>query len=252
MLIIGAGQAGASAACALRQLGFEGLITLVGEEDVAPYERPPLSKAVLLDPAREAEAFLHPSPLRRAWHYPAAWRQGAVELDPGRHRAVLAGGRALGYSKCLLATGGRARELTGHPSGRSERPHYIRTLADAQRLRAQLHALAASPAAADVQLLVLGAGFLGLEFASTALQLGVKAVVVEPGAVLLARAVPPGFSDWLARAIQGTGVDLRLGVGCDALGGLRAGMQASLTDGHGSPPPVSWLRLAKGQHRAGQ
>ncbi|MNZ92108.1 Anthranilate 1,2-dioxygenase system ferredoxin--NAD(+) reductase component [compost metagenome] len=152
-------------------------------------------------------------------------------LDPKNHCATLTDGSVLNYSKCLLATGGRVRELPQHPVGRSPALHYIRTLADAKALRTQLHGLAAGSTAQDTPLLVLGAGFLGLEVASTALQLGLKSVVVEPGAQLLARAAPPAFSSWLAQVVQAKGVDLRMGVGCNGLEEHALGMHAQLSDG---------------------
>jgi len=230
VLIIGAGQAGATAANALRQFGFDWPITLVGDEDVAPYERPPLSKAVLLEPNKEEGISIYSST-----HYSdndIAMKLGVkvVKLEPQNHRAILTDGQVLGYSKCLLATGGRARELPGHPAGSTSNLHYIRTLSDAHALRAKLHLLSKGAASSDVQLLILGAGFLGLEVASTALQLGVKATVIEPSRALLARAMPPELSQWLAHLVRVMGVDLRLGVSCSELKEVAEGVRVQLSD----------------------
>ncbi|MFU1913434.1 NAD(P)/FAD-dependent oxidoreductase [Bordetella avium] len=231
VLIIGAGQAGATAANALRQFGFEGSITLIGDEDAAPYERPPLSKAVLLDPAKEAEIAIHSGTHYKDHNIAVQLGVKVAKLEPQHHRAVLTDGQVLEYSRCLLATGGRVRELPGHPAGATPNLHYLRTLSDAHALREKLHALAAGSVSQDVQLLVLGAGFLGLEVASTALQLGVKATVIEPGSTLLARAIPPELSQWLAGIVRAKGVDLRLGVGCGELEEVAQGVRAQLSDG---------------------
>jgi len=135
------------------------------------------------------------------------------------------------YEKCLLATGGRVRELDGYPAACSQKLHYVRTLADARALRTQLHGLAKVAGRRDVRLLVVGAGFLGLELASTALQLGVSATVLETGTRLLTRTAPPEFSDWLVCFMRARGIDLRLGVGCGEIREHAQGMCVQLSDG---------------------
>jgi len=231
ILIVGAGQAGATAASALRKLGYDGALILVGDEDHAPYERPPLSKTALLEADKDAQIAIH-----QAGHYEDSridLRLGVrvARIDPPNHRVLLGDGSVLPYAQCLLATGGRARELPGHPAGSTPGLHYVRTLADARALRAQLHALRASPQATDTPLVILGAGFLGLEVASTALSLGIQPLVIEPGPRLLARAAPQGFSEWLQRVAHAQGVQLRLGVGCNELRALADGLELRLTDG---------------------
>ncbi len=245
ILIIGAGQAGAMAASALRQFGFEGAITLVGDEDAAPYERPPLSKAVLLETGSEDAIHIHPGAHYGEHRITTRLGVKVGRLDPQNHCAMLTDGSVLRYSQCLLATGGRVRELPQHPVGRSPRLHYIRTLADAKALRTQLHGLAAGSTAQDTPLLVLGAGFLGLEVASTALQLGVPSVVLEPGNRLLARATPPDFSCWLAHLVKAKGVDLRMGVACNGLQEDAQGMHAQLSEG--APLSAACVVAAVGQ-----
>jgi 3-phenylpropionate/trans-cinnamate dioxygenase ferredoxin reductase subunit len=187
-LIIGAGQAGARAAEALRTHGYEGRIVLVGDERHAPYERPPLSKDVLT--AKEDDdcfsGWVHPIELydeaRIEW-----LNDRVLRLDTQSHVATLERGGELRYDHCLLTTGGRARQLPGAPEG----PHkfYLRTLDDAMRLRARL-ATAQSVA-------VIGGGFLGLEFAASARTRGLDVSVFETASRLLSRALPPIFSERL-------------------------------------------------------
>ena len=132
-----------------------------------------------------------------------------VRIDAGRRIARLADGRDLPYSRCLLATGGRARELPGLPRG-TPGVHYIRTLDDAAALRAGL--------APQTRVAVIGGGFLGLEVASTARALGAEVTVLESAPRLLERVLPEALSDWLAERARHAGVDLRLGAriaGCD-------------------------------------
>jgi len=197
VLIIGAGQAGARAAEALRTYGFEGRIVLAGDERHAPYERPPLSKDVLLaqDDDDCFKGWVHTAEL-----YDTArieWLDDRVlRLDTQRHVATLARGGELRYDHCLLTTGGRARRLADVPEG----PHtfYLRTLDDAMRLRSRL-ATAHSAA-------VIGGGFLGLEFAASARTRGLDVSVFESAASLLSRALPPIFSERLRAKHEAHGV----------------------------------------------
>ena len=135
ILIIGAGQAGAVAAATLRELGHEGAITLVGQEAHAPYERPPLSKDALQTADAHGRTSVHPEDFYERQRITLLTGTEVVRIDAGRRIARLADGRDLPYSRCLLATGGRARELPGLPRG-TPGVHYIRTLDDAAALRA--------------------------------------------------------------------------------------------------------------------
>ncbi|AQH04394.1 pyridine nucleotide-disulfide oxidoreductase (plasmid) [Burkholderia sp. KK1] len=197
VLIIGAGQAGARAAEALRTHGFEGRIVLVGDERHAPYERPPLSKDVLVAQDDEDcfDGWVHAAALyadaRIEWS-----NDRVLALDTQRHIATLERGGELRFDHCLLTTGGRARRLPNAPEG----PHtyYLRTLDDAMRLRARL-ATARSVA-------VIGGGFLGLEFASSARTRGLDVSVFESASSLLSRALPPMFSERLRMKHETHGV----------------------------------------------
>ncbi|WP_313388569.1 FAD-dependent oxidoreductase, partial [Achromobacter aegrifaciens] len=126
ILIIGAGQTGAMAAATLRGLGHAGPITLIGQETHAPYERPPLSKDVLQSPGAHGQTAVHPQDFYAQQGVTLLTGMQALRIDAANRLVELADGRSLPYSRCLLATGGRARELPSLPRG-TPGVHYIRT-----------------------------------------------------------------------------------------------------------------------------
>ena len=194
VLIVGAGLGGARCAEALRAGGYDGPLTLVGEEPTAPYERPALSKELLAGERPADDLLLRPT----AW-----WDEHGIDLRLGRRvdaveperRRVWAGGRELAYETLVLATGARARPLGAAAT--------LRTLADALRLR---EALAARP-----RLAVIGAGFLGAEVASTATSLGVEVTLADVEPLPLSRVAGPEVGELLAERYREAGVRLRLG-----------------------------------------
>lgn len=201
IVILGAGQAAAVAARTLREHGWQGPIKMLGRERHRPYERPALSKAVL----RSSEK-LELDVLRGE-----DWDRAAIDFQPGTdvialypalRQVRLADGRVMAYDKCLLATGGEAITFPNLPRSHA-RIHYLRTLDDAQRLR---RALASRPA-----VVVLGAGFLGLEVAHSCLAAGASVRVIERATSLLDRFLPPEASQWLAGQLQEAGASLHLG-----------------------------------------
>lgn len=222
IVIVGAGQAGARAALALRDAGFAGAITLLGEEACAPYERPALSKAYLCGQ----------SPFEKlVCLTPELAAQKRITLRPG-HRAVsieraakklrLENGALLAYDHLILATGGQARTLPGASVDRA-RTHLIRSREDADALGRALQAAKS--------LLVIGGGWLGLEVAATARKLGLVVDVVEGAERLCARAAPPELSDYLADLHAAEGVSLHLGQSVAAFTQSEAGVSALLTNG---------------------
>ncbi len=197
ILIVGAGQAGGRAAEALRARGFGGRIVLAGDEPARPYERPPLSKAVLLagDDADCFTGWLHPASFYQDARI--EWRDDCVErLDLANRVAAFRDGPPIRFDQCLLTTGGRARHWPGLQGGRHV--YALRTLADAMRLRERL-ATAKSVA-------VIGGGFLGLEFAASARQRGLDVTIFESASRLLARAVPAAFAARLRDKHESHGV----------------------------------------------
>ncbi|SOE96644.1 3-phenylpropionate/trans-cinnamate dioxygenase ferredoxin reductase subunit [Burkholderia sp. D7] len=202
ILIIGAGQAGGRAAETLRAQGFDGSVVLAGDEQHRPYERPALSKTVLTadDDNDCFSAWLHSSDFYET--NKIDWIADSVELLDVRHRtATLQSGRSIGFDKCLITTGGRARRLPGTPDSRHV--FTLRTLQDAMRVRTRM--VGARSVA------VIGGGFLGLEFAASARARGIDVTVVEAGEQLLGRALPREFSERLRTKHEQNGVRFMLG-----------------------------------------
>lgn len=203
VVVVGGGLAAASAVQTLRSQGFDGRVTLVGEEPVPPYERPPLSKEYLRGEATEP-----------AWVRPATWyEEQGVELRLGDRvaevlpadRAVrLEGGERLGYDRLLVATGVRNRRLEV-PGADLPGIHDLRTLADADRLRE-----AARGASSAV---IVGAGFIGCEVAASFRQLGLEVTVVEAFPTPLYRVLGPELGRVIEAMHRDHGVRFLLGEG---------------------------------------
>ncbi|MFJ9213079.1 NAD(P)/FAD-dependent oxidoreductase [Streptomyces sp. NPDC102264] len=234
VLVVGASAAGLAAAEALRREGYDGTITLVGDEPRAPYDRPPLSKQILS--ARWEPDRL---PLRSAADLDALGldlRLGiaATGLELSGRTVHLADGTRLPYDGLIVATGVRPRRLPG------EGAHVLRTLDDALALRDRL--------GPGRRLVIVGAGFLGAEAAAVARGLGTEVTLLEPAPVPLAHAVGEEVGRVLSGAHLDHGVDLRTGVTVSEVadGGVR------LDDGEvveadevlvavGSLPNTEWL-----------
>ncbi len=220
--IVGAGQAGARTAAALRKKGWQDRILLVGDEVELPYERPPLSKEVLSK---------HADPLTGCL-YPAEWyKEQEVELRTGTRvgsldvrgrRLHLADGRSEAWDALVLATGARARRLC-LPGADLDGILTLRTAADARALRAALR-----PGA---QVVLVGGGFIGLELAASAGACGCRVTLLEARSCLLDRALPRRVADYLADRHRAQGIDLRLGVQLEAFEGDTRVRAVRLADG---------------------
>jgi len=170
IVIVGGGQAGGWAAQTLRAEGFKGRVVLIGDEAHRPYERPPLSKAILSGDAHADTAYLQKPEAFDA--LAVEWRPNATAtaIDATAKQLRLADGESLGYDKLILCTGGRARRLT-IPGADLPGVHTLRNLQDAALLGAAL--------VAGKRLLVIGGGWIGLEVAATARRKGMEVMVVE-------------------------------------------------------------------------
>jgi 3-phenylpropionate/trans-cinnamate dioxygenase ferredoxin reductase subunit len=208
-VVVGGGLAGATAATALREEGFDGRIVLVGAEPHAPYERPPLSKGYLIGSADRASVFVHPEPWYAEHRVELRRSTVVTELDRARHEVVLGDRERLGYDRLLLATGAVPRRLPV-PGADQVDVRYLRTLEDSERLRADF-----TPGA---RVVVIGAGWIGLETAAAARGAGCDVVVLEHAELPLLRVLGPEVAAVFADLHRDHGVDLRFGV---TLAGLR-------------------------------
>jgi 3-phenylpropionate/trans-cinnamate dioxygenase ferredoxin reductase subunit len=201
MVILGAGECGARAALALRQRGYDGAIDLIGDEHYLPYERPPLSKAVL--GANDAGAKFVTS-AEQLMEARITHRTGvlASAIDREQKSVQLSGGSSLTYQKLLLATGARSRKLM-QDGVEIAGIHYLRNMNDCMALRQQI--------GPSTRLLVLGGGFLGLEIAATARSRGAEVTVVETQPRILMRGVPEPIARVIDARHRFEGVDIQCG-----------------------------------------
>jgi 3-phenylpropionate/trans-cinnamate dioxygenase ferredoxin reductase subunit len=217
IIVIGGGLAAGHAVTGLRDLGHDGAVVVLADEPHPPYERPPLSKALLRGKKPAASTYLHPPTWYAAHRVELRTGARVVRLDPPAHMVETDDGQSLAYSRLLLATGARARRLPLEPTAAIE-VCYLRTLDDAARLRALL--------GPGQRLLVVGGGWIGMEVAASARQLDTAVTLVEPAGQPLA-ALGPEVGARFAASHRDHGVDLRTGTGLDRL----ADGRAVLTDG---------------------
>lgn len=203
IVIVGAGHAGGVAAATLRQAGFAGAITLIGTEPYPPYERPPLSKELLVGTIAVEKTFLRP--LAFYAENGIAFRPGemAVAIDRTAQRVELASGDTVPYDALLLTVGARARRLS-LPGAEHPRVLYLRDIADSLALREHLNA--------PTRIAVIGAGFIGLEAAAAARKRGATVAVFEVQREPLQRVCPPEIGRFMAELHRRNGVELRTGV----------------------------------------
>lgn len=208
--IIGAGQAGGTAASALRQYGYEGKITLIGEEPSPPYQRPPLSKAYFKGDLLRDRLYLRPETYYREQDIDLRLSECAESLDPEAKTVTLSDGKTLDYCKLILATGSRPR-LLPVPGADLDGVYVLRTLEDVDRLRLRT--------AAGRHLVVIGAGYIGLEVAAVARQLGLEVTVLEALNRVLARVAGPIISEFYQQQHRKQGVDIRLNANVEGFAG---------------------------------
>ena len=207
LVIVGAGHAGSELAVAARQGGWAGGIILLGEEPVLPYQRPPLSKAWLAGKVDEQGLLLRPRSAYEAVGVDLRTGARMEAIDRANRRIALADGNSLPYDHLALCTGGRPRALSCAGLDPQRPPAnllYLRTMADAEAIRARLH-----PGA---HVIVIGGGYVGLELAASARGLGARVTLLEAQPRVLARVAGAAVSDFFQQVHRGAGVDLRTGV----------------------------------------
>lgn len=203
VVIVGGGLAGLRVAEGLRGAAFPGRIVLISDEPHEPYDRPPLSKAVLEAEGREHNVKLAPGDMLTSLNLDLRLGEAAASLDLAGRAVALQGGERIGYDRLALATGSRVRALPLLPPG-APGVRYLRGLDDAIALRAEL-----TPGR---KVVVVGGGVIGLEVAATARTRGCEVVVIEAADRPMARTSSPAVSGYFADRHRAAGVDLRLGV----------------------------------------
>jgi 3-phenylpropionate/trans-cinnamate dioxygenase ferredoxin reductase subunit len=201
-VIVGAGLAGAKAAESLRDQGFAGGITLIGDELHLPYERPPLSKDHLAGKADRDSMTVHPAGWYADHEVELALGIGVSRIDRGGHRVELADGSTRPYDKLLLATGASPRKPP-IPGADAPEVHYLRRIEDSESIKASL--------AGANRLVMVGAGWIGLEVAAAARQAGVEVTVLESAELPLLRVLGREAATVFADLHREHGVDFRFG-----------------------------------------
>jgi 3-phenylpropionate/trans-cinnamate dioxygenase ferredoxin reductase subunit len=226
VLIVGAGHAGFQVAASLRQHGFAHAIRLINDEAHLPYQRPPLSKAYLKGTGGPDSLMFRPQKFFDDQKVELL-ADHAVAIDRAARKLKLASGQSLDYGHLVLATGARNR-LIDIPNANLPNVRYLRILDDSEDLRARI--------AASRHVVVIGAGFIGLEFAATARIKGLEVDVIELASRVMARAVTAEVSDYFQKRHTEAGIRIRLGVqvtSIEADGSKVTGV--SLSDGHHIP-----------------
>ncbi len=223
IVVVGAGQAGAACVARLRSDGFDGEITLIGEESAPPYQRPPLSKKYLLGEMELERLYLRP-----ASYYP----ENAIDLHldmtvqaiDREAKCVISGETRVPYDHLVLTTGSYPRHLPASIGGDLGGVHVVRGLADVDAMAPAVHE--------GARVLIVGGGYIGLEAAAVCAAKGMKVILVEMADRILQRVASPETSDYFRAVHSAHGVDIREGVGLTRLTGEGQVDGAVLSDGH--------------------
>jgi NADPH-dependent 2,4-dienoyl-CoA reductase/sulfur reductase-like enzyme len=243
VVVIGASVAGVHAAAGLREAGFDGETILVGAETRLPYDRPPLSKKALLEGLDAGEELLEPPEWYADNDVQLVLGRSATQLDLRHRSVVLDDGEDISYDGLILATGSTARRF--RHEGRDVHIHLLRTAEDCARLHEALRP--------GGFLVVIGAGFIGLEVAAIARQVGMDVAVVELAPVPLARVLGDEVGAWFQAFHQRNGVEIRCGNAVTSVESAGTTSKVHLRDGSvlpadvivagvGSVPSIDWLR----------
>lgn len=224
VIIVGAGHAGGTAAALLRQFGYEGAITLIGEEPIAPYQRPPLSKAWLKGEADAESLMLKPESFYAESSIGLRTQTHVAAVTPSEKNITLQSGEMFPYDTLILATGARPRPLV-IPGSDMTGVLVLRSAADAEALKAAL--------GPGKRLAVIGGGYIGLEAAASARALGAEAIVIEREPRILARVACETLSTFFTDYHRARGVAFELG--------------ASVASFEGAAGRVTGVRLGSGQ-----
>src|SRR6478672_7801522 len=221
-VIVGASLTGATAAAALRDEGFDGRLVLIGDEPERPYERPPLTKGYLRGSSPREDAYVHSDFFYGARDIELVTNTTVTGVEPGRSRITLDDEREFAYDRLLLATGAAPRRIDV-PGAGLDGVHYLRTLADCDALRERLDR--------GGHVVVIGAGWIGAEFAATARQRGCDVTIVEPASVPLERVLGVEVGAVYGDLHREHGVQLLCETGLVSFEGARAVERVVTSDG---------------------
>jgi 3-phenylpropionate/trans-cinnamate dioxygenase ferredoxin reductase subunit len=222
VVIVGAGQAAASLVVRLRNGGYEAPITMIGEEPVPPYQRPPLSKAYLLGDMGLDRLFLRPEAYYGDNNITLQLSQQVSAVDPAA-KTVTAGDQQIAYDHLVFCTGSVPRRLPAAIGGDLPGIHEVRTLKDVDAMEPEM--------AEGKRVLIVGGGYIGLEAAAVSAKLGMKVTLVEASDRILQRVASPETSAYFRDLHKAHGVDLREGTGLVRLTGTDRVTGAELSDG---------------------
>jgi len=222
IVVIGAGQAGSSLVAKLRALGYAGAVTLIGDEPVPPYQRPPLSKKYLLGEMDLERLFLRNEAFYADNDITLRLGEKVTAIDPAA-KTVTVGGTAIPYEQLALTTGSDPRLLPASIGGALQGVYAVRRLAD---IDAMVHEFAPGR-----RLLVVGGGYIGLEAAAVAALKGLKVTLIEAAPRILGRVAAPETADYMRTLHASHGVEIREGLGLVRLTGEGHVDGADLADG---------------------
>ncbi|WP_298492887.1 FAD-dependent oxidoreductase [uncultured Maritimibacter sp.] len=223
IVVVGAGQAGSALVAKLRHGGYEGEVTLIGEEPVPPYQRPPLSKAYLLGDMTLDRLYLRPEAFYTEKNIALRLNTRVEAIDPAAKTLTLADGEVLSYDKLALTTGSTPNRLPASIGGDLGGVYTVRTLADVDGMAHEF--------AEGRHVLVIGGGYIGLEAAAVAAKKGMKVTLVEMGQRILGRVAAPETSDYFRQLHRDHGATILEEVGLTKLTGDGHVSGAELSDG---------------------
>ncbi|GAA6181665.1 FAD-dependent oxidoreductase [Shimia sp. NS0008-38b] len=222
VVVVGAGQAGAACVAKLRNLGFEGLITLIGAEPVLPYQRPPLSKKYLLGEMSLERLFLRPKAFYKEQNIDLLLNTDVGAIDSVA-KTISVDENKFSYDHLVLATGATPNRLPASIGGELEGVFVVRGLADVDAMAPEF--------APGRNVLIVGGGYIGLEAAAVAASKGLKVTLVEASERILQRVAAPETSDFFRELHKQHGVKIVEGVGLSMLSGKARVQMAELTNG---------------------
>lgn len=222
ILVIGAGQAGTSLVAKLRSLGYEGSLTLIGNEPVPPYQRPPLSKKYLLGEMQLERLFLRPESFYADQNIKLRLASEVTRIDPTK-KLVWLGAEAVAYDQLVLATGGEPRCLPAVMAGDLDGIYSVRRLTDIDAMVPEFHP--------GRRLLIVGGGYIGLEAAAVASKKGLSVTLIEAAPRILSRVASPQTAAAIRALHAEHGVKIREGMGLSRLTGKGHVTGAELADG---------------------